>query len=122
MISSRRPPQGEGRIDPDVHLDARTSRSKSPAAKLANRIVTLRDGLKKTSYAISTDETRYVLNGIFTSFRDGNNEIYIIEHVAGDAAELPAVGHGGWSDRVERLVGGGAAIEEAGLLRAARPA
>ena len=33
--------------------------------------VTLRDGLKKTSYAISTDETRYVLNGIFTSFRDG---------------------------------------------------
>jgi len=31
----------------------------------------LRDGLKKTSYAISTDETRYVLNGIFTSFRDG---------------------------------------------------
>lgn len=32
---------------------------------------TLRDGLKKTSYAISTDETRYVLNGIFASFRDG---------------------------------------------------
>ena len=31
----------------------------------------LRDGLKKTAYAISTDETRYVLNGIFTSFRDG---------------------------------------------------
>lgn len=31
----------------------------------------LRDGLKKTSYAISTDETRYVLNGIFTSFKDG---------------------------------------------------
>ena len=31
----------------------------------------LRDGLKKTSYAISTDETRYVLNGIYTSFRDG---------------------------------------------------
>lgn len=31
----------------------------------------MRDGLKKTSYAISTDETRYVLNGIFTSFRDG---------------------------------------------------
>ena len=33
--------------------------------------IVLRDGLKKTSYAISTDETRYVLNGIFTSFRDG---------------------------------------------------
>lgn len=31
----------------------------------------LRDSLKKTAYAISTDETRYVLNGIFTSFRDG---------------------------------------------------
>ena len=31
----------------------------------------LRDGLKKTSYAISTDETRYVLNGIFASFREG---------------------------------------------------
>ncbi len=31
---------------------------------------TLKDGLKKTSYAISTDETRYVLNGIFASFKD----------------------------------------------------
>ena len=31
----------------------------------------MRDGLRKTSYSISTDETRYVLNGIFTSFRDG---------------------------------------------------
>ena len=30
----------------------------------------LRDALKKTSYAISTDETRYVLNGILFSFRD----------------------------------------------------
>ncbi len=28
------------------------------------------DGLKKTSYAISTDETRYVLNGILFSFKD----------------------------------------------------
>ena len=33
--------------------------------------IVLRDGLRKTSYAISSDETRYVLNGIFTSFRDG---------------------------------------------------
>jgi DNA polymerase-3 subunit beta len=33
--------------------------------------IILRDGLKKTAYAISTDETRYVLNGIFASFRDG---------------------------------------------------
>lgn len=31
----------------------------------------LRDSLRKTAYAISTDETRYVLNGIFTSFREG---------------------------------------------------
>jgi DNA polymerase-3 subunit beta len=31
----------------------------------------LRDGLRKTSYAISSDETRYVLNGIYASFRDG---------------------------------------------------
>jgi DNA polymerase III subunit beta len=31
----------------------------------------LRNGLKKTSYAISTDETRYVLNGILCSFKDG---------------------------------------------------
>lgn len=30
---------------------------------------TLKDGLKKTAYAISTDETRYVLNGIYHSFR-----------------------------------------------------
>lgn len=30
----------------------------------------LKDGLKKTAYAISTDETRYVLNGILFSFKD----------------------------------------------------
>ena len=30
----------------------------------------LKDGLKKTSYAISVDETRYVLNGILFSFKD----------------------------------------------------
>src|SRR4029077_1318245 len=30
----------------------------------------LKDGLKKTSYAISTDATRYVLNGILFSFKD----------------------------------------------------
>jgi len=33
--------------------------------------VVLRDGLRKTAYAISSDETRYVLNGIFASFHDG---------------------------------------------------
>lgn len=32
---------------------------------------TLRDGLKKTAYAISTDETRYVLNGIYCQFKEG---------------------------------------------------
>jgi len=30
----------------------------------------LKDGLRKTSYSISTDETRYVLNGILFSFKD----------------------------------------------------
>lgn len=30
----------------------------------------LKDSLKKTSYAISSDETRYVLNGIFASFKE----------------------------------------------------
>lgn len=31
----------------------------------------LRNALRKTSYAISTDETRYVLNGILCSFKEG---------------------------------------------------
>jgi DNA polymerase-3 subunit beta len=30
---------------------------------------TMKDGLKKTSYAISTDETRFVLNGIYCQFK-----------------------------------------------------
>ncbi len=30
----------------------------------------LKDGLRKTSYSISTDETRYVLNGILFSFKE----------------------------------------------------
>jgi len=30
----------------------------------------IREGLRQTSYAISTDETRYVLNGILFSFKD----------------------------------------------------
>lgn len=30
----------------------------------------LKDGLKKTAYAISTDETRYVLNGILFTFKE----------------------------------------------------
>ena len=32
---------------------------------------TMRDALKKTAYAISTDETRYVLNGIYCQFKEG---------------------------------------------------
>lgn len=32
----------------------------------------LKEGLKLTGYAISTDETRYVLNGIYCSFRGGS--------------------------------------------------
>src|SRR5437660_7287259 len=30
----------------------------------------LHDGLRKTAYAISTDETRYVLNGVLFSFKE----------------------------------------------------
>lgn len=47
-----------------------------------------RNGLKKTSYAISTDETRYVLNGIFTSFNDGKLTL-----VATDGRRLAMVDH-----------------------------
>src|SRR5262249_60178834 len=36
----------------------------------------LRDGLRKTSYAISTDETRYVLNGVLFSFK--NNKMTLV--------------------------------------------
>lgn len=32
---------------------------------------TLRDGLRKVSYSISTDETRYVLNGVLCQFKEG---------------------------------------------------
>ena len=41
----------------------------------------LRDGLKKTSYAISTDETRYVLNGILFSFKE--NKLTMVATAAG---------------------------------------
>lgn len=46
----------------------------------------LADALKKTSYAISNDETRYVLNGIFTSFKDGKMSL-----VATDGRRLALV-------------------------------
>ncbi len=38
--------------------------------KVSFRQETLRSMMKKTSFAISTDESRYVLNGIFMSFKD----------------------------------------------------
>src|SRR6267154_224383 len=48
----------------------------------------LRDGLRKTSYAISTDETRYVLNGVLFSFKDNTPEV-------GEAKESIAVAYKG---------------------------
>ena len=48
----------------------------------------LKDSLKKTSYAISTDETRYVLNGIFASFKDSTMTL-----VATDGRRLAMVDH-----------------------------
>jgi len=49
---------------------------------------TLKESLKKTSYAISTDETRYVLNGIFLSFKDNTMML-----VATDGRRLAMVDH-----------------------------
>jgi len=49
---------------------------------------TLKDGLKKTSYAISTDETRYVLNGIYFTFKDNQ-----VTMVATDGRRLAMVDH-----------------------------
>ena len=46
----------------------------------------LRDCLRKTSYAISTDETRYVLNGILFSFKDN-----MLTMVATDGRRLAMV-------------------------------
>ena len=46
----------------------------------------LLDALKKTSYAISTDETRYVLNGIYASFKEGKMSL-----VATDGRRLAMV-------------------------------
>src|SRR5207247_10778271 len=51
-------------------------RSFPPLPKFENaKVVTMRqkdlhDGLRKTAYAISTDETRYVLNGVLFSFKE----------------------------------------------------
>ena len=49
---------------------------------------TLKDGLKKTAYAISTDETRYVLNGINCTFRENTMTL-----VATDGRRLAMVDH-----------------------------
>ena len=46
----------------------------------------LRESLRKTSYAISNDETRYVLNGIFTAFSEGK-----LTFVATDGRRLAMV-------------------------------
>ncbi|MBK1832796.1 DNA polymerase III subunit beta [Roseibacillus ishigakijimensis] len=48
--------------------------------------ILFKEGLKKTSYAISSDETRYVLNGIFISFKEGR-----ITLVATDGRRLAMV-------------------------------
>ncbi len=48
----------------------------------------LRDSLKKTSYAISTDETRYVLNGINLTVKEGKLTL-----VATDGRRLAMVEH-----------------------------
>lgn len=48
----------------------------------------LKDSLKKTSYAICTDETRYVLNGIHCSFKDAKLTL-----VATDGRRLAMVDH-----------------------------
>ncbi|MEM7396596.1 MAG: DNA polymerase III subunit beta, partial [Verrucomicrobiota bacterium] len=48
----------------------------------------LKDSLKKTSYSISTDETRYVLNGILMSFADNTLTL-----VATDGRRLAMVDH-----------------------------
>jgi len=48
----------------------------------------LKDCLRKTAYAISTDETRYVLNGILFSFKDNN-----LTMVATDGRRLAMVEH-----------------------------
>ncbi len=48
----------------------------------------LKDALRKTSFAISTDETRYVLNGIFFSFKDNT-----VTLVATDGRRLAMVDH-----------------------------
>lgn len=48
----------------------------------------LLDSFKKTSYAISTDETRYVLNGTYLMFREGKMTV-----VATDGRRLAMVEH-----------------------------
>ena len=48
----------------------------------------LKEALKMTSYAISTDETRYVLNGIFCAFKGGSLTL-----VATDGRRLAMVEH-----------------------------
>ena len=48
----------------------RRCRSSTARRSVTIRQKDLRDGLRKTSYAISTDETRYVLNGLLFSLKE----------------------------------------------------
>lgn len=61
----------------DVHLDARTERSKSPAAKLANRIVTLHDDklwLEPQDHETGqpADESRHPFTGFYVAYPDSD--------------------------------------------------
>jgi hypothetical protein len=63
----------------DVHLDARTARSKSPAAKLANRIVTLRNDklwLDPTDHETGqpADEGKHPFTGFYVAYPDSDRE------------------------------------------------
>src|SRR3990172_11025561 len=50
--------------------------------------VVLRDMLRKTAYAVSNDETRYVLNGVFMSFKGDKLTL-----VATDGRRLALIEH-----------------------------
>lgn len=53
---------------PEDEFPALPKLEKAKAFTLQQKV--LKDALRKTSYAISTDETRYVLNGILFSFKE----------------------------------------------------
>lgn len=59
---------------------------------------TLKEMLKKTSFAISTDETRYVLNGIFFSIKDQKLTMVATDGrrlaLVDEELEVPDISHG----------------------------